>query len=45
MRSLGQNPTEEEISQMMAEADEDESGEIDFKEFCMLMGKRRLESE
>merc|ERR1712232_1193760 len=45
MRTLGQNPTEEEIIKMMAEADEDESGEIDFKEFCMLMGKRRLESE
>ena len=45
MRTLGQNPTEEEIINMMAEADEDESGEIDFYEFCMLMGKRRLESE
>ena len=34
MRTLGQNPTEEEIIKMMAEADEDDSGEIDFREFC-----------
>ena len=45
MRTLGQNPTEEEISQMMEEADEDQSGEIDFKEFCMLMGRRQQENE
>ena len=30
---------------MMAEADEDQSGEIDFKEFCMLMGRRQQENE
>ena len=27
MRSLGQNPTEEEVSQMMKDADEDDSGD------------------
>ena len=45
MRSLGQNPTEEEIQKMIEEADEDESGEIDFYEFCNLMAKRIKETE
>ena len=45
MRSLGQNPTEEEVMLMMEEADEDGSGEIDFYEFCNLMAKRIKETE
>ena len=40
MRSLGQNPTEEEVKQMIAEADRDNSGNIEFPEFCELMAKR-----
>ena len=40
MRSLGQNPTEEEVKQMFAEADKDNSGDIEFPEFCELMAKR-----
>merc|ERR1712060_425969 len=45
MRSLGQNPTEEEVAKMMEDADEDNSGEIDFFEFCNLMAKRIKETE
>ena len=45
MRSLGQNPTEEEVSKMMEDADDDNSGEIDFYEFCNLMAKRIKETE
>ncbi|XP_019640276.1 PREDICTED: calmodulin-like [Branchiostoma belcheri] len=40
MRSLGMNPTEAEIQDMMAEMDADGSGEIDFDEFLGLMGQR-----
>ena len=45
MRSLGQNPTEEEVAKMMEDADDDHSGEIDFFEFCNLMAKRIKETE
>ena len=45
MRSLGQNPTEEEVSKMMEDADDDGSGTIDFFEFCNLMAKRIKETE
>lgn len=30
MRSIGQNPTEEEIQQMINEVDSDNDGEVDF---------------
>ena len=45
MRSLGQNPTEEEVKQMIAEADKDDSGNIEFPEFCDLMAKRINQQE
>ena len=45
MRTLGQNPTEEEVKKMVEEADEDGSGEIDFREFCTLLAKRLAETE
>ena len=45
MRTLGQNPTEEEVKKMVEEADEDGSGEIDFREFCTLLAKRFAETE
>ena len=45
MRSLGQNPTEEEVAKMMEDADDDNSGEIDFFEFCNLMAKRIKETD
>ena len=45
MRALGQNPTDEEIVEMINEVDEDKSGEIDFDEFCKLMIKKMSENE
>ena len=45
MFTLGQNPTDEEIKQMMEEADDDKSGEIDFKEFAILMAARLNDKE
>ena len=45
MQNLGMNPTEEEVNRMMQEADEDDSGEIEFKEFAILMGKKLAENE
>ncbi|XP_028395933.1 neo-calmodulin-like [Dendronephthya gigantea] len=40
MNSLGQRPTEEELKQMIAEADADGNGEVDFDEFLILMKKQ-----
>ena len=34
LRSLGLNPGQEEIDEMIEEADRDNSGAIDFREFC-----------
>ena len=45
MRQLGQNPTDEEVAKMMEDADDDNSGEIDFFEFCNLMAKRIKQTE
>eukprot|EP00667_Euglena_gracilis_P013924 EG_transcript_14394 len=40
MRSLGQNPTEEELHHMIRDVDRDGSGAIDFEEFAFLMSKQ-----
>lgn len=40
MRSLGQNPTEEALRQMIKEVDADDSGTIDFAEFLTLMARK-----
>ena len=37
MRSLGQNPSEDEVKQMILEVDESNTGTIEFPEFCKLM--------
>lgn len=37
MRSLGQNPSEAEVMDMISEVDDDGSGSIEFPEFCTLM--------
>ena len=39
-RMLGQNPTEQELQEMVDEVDEDGSGTIDFDEFCQMMAKQ-----
>ena len=40
MRTLGQNPTESELNDMIKEVDIDGNGEIDFEEFVDLMIKK-----
>lgn len=40
MRSLGQNPTEAELQDMINEVDADGNGTIDFPEFLNLMAKK-----
>ena len=45
MRNLGQNPSEEELKQMIREVDLNGDGTIDFKEFLCLMIKKMDDSE
>ncbi|XP_023234289.1 calmodulin-alpha-like isoform X2 [Centruroides sculpturatus] len=44
MRSLGQNPTDAELHDMIKEVDIDGSGSIDFPEFLTLMAKKMKEA-
>jgi len=45
MRSLGQNPTEQELLDMINEVDMDGSGSIDFPEFLTLMSRKMHDNE
>ncbi|EDV42926.1 uncharacterized protein Dana_GF16772 [Drosophila ananassae] len=45
MRALGQNPTESELQDMIAEIDNDPNGQIDFNEFCSMMAKQMRETD
>ncbi|XP_046582416.1 calmodulin-like protein 12 [Haliotis rubra] len=45
MRSLGQNPTEAELQDMIGEVDADCNGTIDFPEFLAMMSKKMKESD
>mmetsp|Transcript_8066 Transcript_8066/g.8928 ORF Transcript_8066/g.8928 Transcript_8066/m.8928 type:complete len:150 (+) Transcript_8066:46-495(+) len=40
MRSLGQNPTESDLAEMIQDVDSDKSGTIDFPEFLSMMAKQ-----
>lgn len=40
LRSLDQNPTEEELQDMISEVDADGNGTIEFTEFLNLMAKK-----
>ena len=41
MKSLGQNPTDEEVFGLLAQVDTDGSGNIDFQEFLQVIEKQR----
>ncbi|NXP50292.1 CALMS protein, partial [Heliornis fulica] len=45
MRSLGQNPTEAELQDMVGEVDADGSGAVDFPEFLSLMARKMREAD
>lgn len=45
MRSLGQNPTEAELQDMVSEVDADGNGTIDFQEFLDLMARKMKDSD
>ena len=45
MSSLGHIPTEENLKKMMEEVDKDNSGAIEFTEFCHLMAKNMKDAD
>uniref|UniRef100_A0AC35U966 Calmodulin-like protein 3 n=1 Tax=Rhabditophanes sp. KR3021 TaxID=114890 RepID=A0AC35U966_9BILA len=45
MRTLGLNPTEEELQHMVNEYDTDGNGKIDFMEFCKMMKEMNKETD
>ncbi|OJJ59963.1 hypothetical protein ASPSYDRAFT_44365 [Aspergillus sydowii CBS 593.65] len=45
MRSLGQNPTETELKDMVDELDLDRTGTIDFDEFLVMMSRKVKDSD
>ena len=45
MRSLGQNPTDAEVQDMINEVDVDGSGSVEFPEFCVMMVKKMQEND
>jgi calmodulin len=45
MRSLGQNPTEGELQDMINEVDADGNGTIDFPEFLTMMARKMRDTD
>ena len=45
MRSLGLQASQDELQEMMTEADEDGSGSIEFEEFLSMMKRKMKENE
>ena len=45
MRSLGQNPTEAELQDMINEVDADGDGVLDFPEFLTMMARKMFETD
>ena len=44
LRSLGQNPTEVELQEMISEIDSDGNGSVDFPEFLTMMANKMKEN-
>ncbi len=45
MRSIGQNPTEDEILELIMEADLNGDGTISYDEFTKMMKKKSLQQD
>ena len=45
LRSIGQNPTDKQIEDMIAEVDEDNNGYCEYDEFLLLMSKKINEGQ
>ena len=45
LRSIGQNPTDQEINEMIAEVDDDNNGYCEYDEFLLLMSKKINEGQ
>lgn len=45
MKSLGLQASQQELQEMMTEADEDGSGSIEFEEFLNMMKRKMKENE
>lgn len=45
MRSLGQNPSESEVADMINEVDVDNDGTIDFPEFLTMMARKMKDTD
>ena len=45
MRSLGQNPSESELQDMINEVDADNNGTIDFPEFLTMMARKMKDTD
>ena len=45
LRSIGQNPTDKEIEEMIAEVDDDNNGYCEYDEFLLLMSKKINEGQ
>ena len=43
MNKLGQNPSDEDVTNFMQECDVDENGTIEFDEFCQYLVRHRRE--
>ena len=45
MRSIGQNPTEDEVLELIMESDLNGDGTIDFKEFINMMRRKSADQD
>jgi len=45
MKQLGQNPSDDELKDMVNEVDKDRNGTIDFHEFCIMMAPKLGDSQ